>query len=66
MITHFLKKKKNAELGLSVPGVCRTMTQNERGKRKKAIMDLSVIAFGVGVAGLEPTTSASRTQHSTN
>jgi hypothetical protein len=50
--TPFRKKKKNAELGLGVPGVCRTMTQNERGKREKAIMDLSVIAFGVG----EPTT----------
>jgi hypothetical protein len=27
---------------------------------------VTIIAFGVGVAGLEPTTSASRTQHSTN
>jgi hypothetical protein len=29
-------------------------------------MEPAIIASGVGVAGLEPTTSASRTQHSTN
>ena len=32
---------------------------------KKAAAELAVAAFAVGVAGLEPTTSASRTQHST-
>jgi hypothetical protein len=33
---------------------------------KKATTEHAMIAFWVGVAGLEPTTSASRTQHSTN
>ena len=44
----------------------RTDRHNNLHKKKKATTGNAVIAFCVGVAGLEPTTSASRTQHSTN
>ena len=42
----------------------KTKTSGWNGKRR--LRNMTVIAYDVGVAGLEPTTSASRTQHSTN
>lgn len=60
-------KNKSAKPTCHEPGAVFLSGEGlDERKKKNDYGNLTIIAIGVGVAGLEPTTSASRTQHSTN